>query len=376
MSFSHIYARSTGGDLAKIDNDTGQTATIKDLGYSVYAVERDTDGNVYVMDGSKLHKYTPDLSTELWVSSEDVFGAVTLRMGPDETDIYGGGGYWVYRVNSDDGSVVWKNGLAEEETYDLSFDSQWLYIKYLDTSVQQRIDPSTGTVESTAEMAGYSTNASGIAVYNGQYMASMKDGPVLYSSDSFAEGNAFNDDSFSTSNFSNLEVDTNALYTAGTSQVARVAFDGTTEWQVDPPGGYYRSIDVSPDSLWVIDDDDTMHKLDKSDGSTLWSNSDVNLDYTRYTIGGFPSLDMIGEANYFVPTEISGTVVNGGSAVSGAKVTVIDDTSDEVFTTTTTDANGNWSATVPDTRLHVVAQYEDGSGTVYNTTSYPFVNSQ
>jgi hypothetical protein len=115
--------------------------------------------------------------------------------------------------------------------------------------------------------------------------------------------------------------------------------------------------------------------LDGDDGYAIWT---INLSFPYESV---PSISAYPQATAFpvewgIRIEISGTVVDGGTGVSGAKVTVIDDTSDEVLTTTTTDADGNWSATVPDTRLHVVAQYEDDSGTVYNTTSYPFVNSQ
>jgi hypothetical protein len=41
----------------------------------------------------------------------------------------------------------------------------------------------------------------------------------------------------------------------------------------------------------------------------------------------------------------------------------------------TTDSSGTWSTEVRDNTLHVVAEYTDGNGDVYNTESYPNVNS-
>lgn len=374
MSFESVFHLSQNGNLIEIDNETGNTVADHDLGHDVYSVERDTAGNIYVMDGRDLHKYDQSL-TEQWVA-ESVYGAQTLRMGPNETDIYGAGGMWMYRVDASDGTVVWKSSIAEDDTLDITTDGEHLYAVYEGRKDQAQIDLDAGYESETASFTG--ENTAGIAAYNGQYLATEYDTYGIYSADSFTEGNTIH--SGSIIHYSNLEVDKNAIYAAGTGDygdgVGKFEFDGTPVWTVNPPGGYYRSIDVSPDSLWVVENDAVMYKLDKSDGSLLWSNSEIGTNYSGLTIGGFPSLDMIGEENYFIPITVSGTVVNGGSGVSGAKVTVIDDTSDEILTTTTTDADGNWSASVPDTRLHVVAQYEDDSGTVYNTTSYPYVNSQ
>lgn len=71
---------------------------------------------------------------------------------------------------------------------------------------------------------------------------------------------------------------------------------------------------------------------------------------------------------------ISGQAVQGGSGVSGAKIYVIDTGSDSVVATTTSDSNGNWSAKAePNTTVHVVAQYDDGTDQ-YNVESLPFID--
>jgi len=74
-------------------------------------------------------------------------------------------------------------------------------------------------------------------------------------------------------------------------------------------------------------------------------------------------------------TTLSGTAVQGGSGVSGAKVYVIDASDNSIITTTTTDTNGDWSADVsPGITVHVAAEYDDGTDQ-YNVKSYPFINT-
>jgi len=70
---------------------------------------------------------------------------------------------------------------------------------------------------------------------------------------------------------------------------------------------------------------------------------------------------------------IAGTVTLSGSGVQGAKVYVINTDADTVAGTATTDANGDYSVTVPaDSPYHIAVQYDDGSQK-YNALSKPFV---
>jgi len=110
--------------------------------------------------------------------------------------------------------------------------------------------------------------------------------------------------------------------------------------------------------------------LDGTDESTVWTTT---FSDSLEGISAYPQASAF-PVEWGIKIEVSGTVVDGGDPVSGAKITVIDDTSDDIVATTITDTDGNWSAIAPDTQLHVVAQYEDDSGTVYNTESYPYVN--
>jgi len=73
--------------------------------------------------------------------------------------------------------------------------------------------------------------------------------------------------------------------------------------------------------------------------------------------------------------QIAGTVTLSGSGVSGARVFVVDADANELEVETATDANGEYSVTVPNgTTYHVTVQYDDGS-TLYNALSKPFIES-
>jgi hypothetical protein len=73
-------------------------------------------------------------------------------------------------------------------------------------------------------------------------------------------------------------------------------------------------------------------------------------------------------------TTVSGTVILGGSGVQGAILTVINDSDGTVEATTTTDSNGDYSVSVPQNEVyHVLVEYDDGQGNLYNETSKPFI---
>ena len=71
---------------------------------------------------------------------------------------------------------------------------------------------------------------------------------------------------------------------------------------------------------------------------------------------------------------VAGTVTLDGSALQGAKVTVINDTQGTIQGVTTTDAAGGYSVDCPtgDT-VHVLIKYDDGAGTMYQDSSKPFI---
>jgi hypothetical protein len=71
--------------------------------------------------------------------------------------------------------------------------------------------------------------------------------------------------------------------------------------------------------------------------------------------------------------DISGTVTDeDGDALDGVQVTVINETTDSVAATTTTDSNGDYSVTVGSDSYHVLFYYVDG-GSDFNTDSYPYI---
>lgn len=74
-------------------------------------------------------------------------------------------------------------------------------------------------------------------------------------------------------------------------------------------------------------------------------------------------------------TTLSGTCTLSGSAVSGAVVYVVDTVNDAVLAETTSDSNGDWSASVQvGQTVHVAAQYDDGTDK-WNEYSKPFLTT-
>lgn len=387
MAFDYIYFRdeSNSNNLSKVDNDTGDLVETIDLGGDVFGVDRDTDGYVYVAVGSsgrKLRKYSADMSNQVWETYDSVYSDSIIRVGPDENYVYTAGDYWLSQVDASTGQVQWTdsnylNGAGF--VTDMSFDRGYMYL-HQDTSdryPQMKFLSGLGSLDSEAPIAGDQTPASGILVTDDWFIGAEYDASVLKRRNIWNEGNQFSESAYSTRNCTNLEANKSGLYSAGTDgRVAHVGFDGNVLWETQLDGvSNPIKLDVSPDAVWLMDDTG-LYQLDPDTGSLNWQNNSVSQSDPGYTLGGFPSIDCIGRENYYVPMEVSGTVVDGGSAVSGAKVTVIDDTNNNILATTTTDSNGNWSAEAADTRLHVIAQYQDDSGTEYNTTSYPYVNSQ
>lgn len=114
------------------------------------------------------------------------------------------------------------------------------------------------------------------------------------------------------------------------------------------------------------------YSLDAETGSQVWqgdpgshfkAHSTAYPDYSAFPMEWIPTVTL------------SGTAIQSGSGVQGAEIIVIDNDRDVIADRVTTDSSGNWSTEVRDNTLHVVAQYTDGNGNVYNTESYPNVNS-
>lgn len=79
-------------------------------------------------------------------------------------------------------------------------------------------------------------------------------------------------------------------------------------------------------------------------------------------------------------TPVTATTVTGpavtldGTVVQGAEIAAIDNATGEVLGEAVTDVNGDWSIEVPaGTTVHVLAEYEDANGNLYQEHSKPFV---
>jgi hypothetical protein len=116
---------------------------------------------------------------------------------------------------------------------------------------------------------------------------------------------------------------------------------------------------------------DELYAIDGETGNQVWQG------YTGdwyYDIAAYPNYESF--PTPWIPTvTLSGTATQSGSGVQGAEIIVIDNDRNVIADRVTTDSSGNWSTEVRDNTLHVVAEYTDGNGDVYNTESYPNVNS-
>lgn len=147
--------------------------------------------------------------------------------------------------------------------------------------------------------------------------------------------------------------------------------------------------DTTVDLAWddVSNEDD--YELQRSPDGSSWSTIAIlAADTTTYTDTGrtedtqyyyrLRAANQAGTSNWtqtntYTDLHISGTVTLGGTAVSGAKVYILDTTNDDLEATTTTDSNGNFGVDVPGNQeYHVAVQYDDGS-TKYNAKSKPYL---
>lgn len=127
----------------------------------------------------------------------------------------------------------------------------------------------------------------------------------------------------------------------------------------------------------------TVTATNTSDGSEITSFTGTD-STALYTDGGV-GLGSVGDAagdklwDYIRVTDtasfasVTGTVTVDGTALEGATITGINDTTGSVYGTTTTDANGDYSIDFPvgDT-AHLLMEYDDGTNQ-YNDKSKPFV---
>lgn len=73
--------------------------------------------------------------------------------------------------------------------------------------------------------------------------------------------------------------------------------------------------------------------------------------------------------------DVTGPAVTlDGTAIEGAQIAVINNDTGAVLGETTTDVDGNWAITVSGGQtVHVLAEYDDGAGNLYQEHSKPFV---
>ncbi|MCU4754249.1 PQQ-binding-like beta-propeller repeat protein [Halobacteria archaeon AArc-curdl1] len=123
------------------------------------------------------------------------------------------------------------------------------------------------------------------------------------------------------------------------------------------------------------DGDNEICVVDPFDESMLWSDSHWDNGFNsngEHDVSAAPPYVSF-EGEWIETIDLSGTVGLQGTPIEGAEILVIDDESDEFLERVVADENGEWSAEVADTTLHVTAQYEDEDGNQYNAESYPYV---
>lgn len=388
MSDNYIYL-STRNDfydysLAVYNEDGVEQREAINVESSIEANQ--TPNSVYTRYGSTLQKYdkSGDSLNSQW-STEDANVNGYMSFAENEDPILSAYFGPIVRYDKTDGSEVWNvsfpqdyksnditrlsNGnvaiaLADEDTSDHLIREYDITSGAVANEISHKSDqqPVTGVARDLNDNYVVSSNSSNVTKYDRQ------SGDVIWqASVSFNDVDRiyWDGESYYVYKLSNVNE----------GQIEKLSNTGSSEWSKTFDFNDAQPRPYNGGTAIVHNWAENCSLIDAGDGSEIWSK---NLGYpyeTVESVSAYPPASAF-PVEWGIKIEISGTVVDGGTGVSGAKVTVIDDTSDEVLTTTTTDSNGNWSATVPDTRLHVVAQYEDDSGTVYNTTSYPYVNSQ
>jgi hypothetical protein len=149
---------------------------------------------------------------------------------------------------------------------------------------------------------------------------------------------------------------------------------GSLSWKRNLSSVEYMSVyktQNDKEHITYVSSNDTVYGLDGDTGNDLWTGVSGN----RYEdIVAYPEGTSFREL-WFPSVTVSGTANLQGSGVEGADILVIDDDRNIVADRVQTDLSGNWSTEVRDNTLHILAQYTDADGNVYNTESYPYVNS-
>lgn len=375
MSFDHVFSINSSDNLAKINNSDGTTVTTKSWASEVEAVGRDKQGYVYVYAEDYVRKLNPGDLSEVWKSSVTLFNAICIKPGGPGNDVYVTGEGRVYRFEKDTGDLLWENYITSGlNINDITTDGTDLFVNPYAEPEAYRIDPSTGSESDEVDIADSNTNAGGFAYYDGLFHINNRDDGEYNKTKTWEIPNFV-------TNLGNTDgavaVDTDGIYIGGYGEVWKLKPDGTVIWNQTSLGQYTKYIDTSPDSVWVRGEGGELHRLNPDTGEKIWTNSS-QISYSLSSIGGYPCLDMyqFKSGTWFPTTQLSGSVKLNSTGVDSATVYIIDTDTSNLLTTVTTDSSGNWSTDVIEGRqYHITAEYEDGSGNLYNGPSYPFIDT-
>lgn len=397
MSQNYIYGSDDSGDLLVWDETGTQVDSHNEegAGRNIHQTP-DYVYTAYYESSQKLRQYSKNGTDIIQEWEIEPPGNEDLFTAPNQDILYASGNSGnttVYRYSKTDGTEIWSSTVgdyAEDELLRggvaLSNGNFAIAIKKGKGDYQHKVREIDGSGNQVNEIlidSGSNSSPNGISrdnddnyvVHQGGYLSKWDPdtGNKIWTAD--------------TSQYDNesLTRDNKGIYyvtepvRSGYGKITSVNDDGVVQVPQYDDGGAadpqsYSSLIFTETGTLVsyFTENRNLVAVDFSGPTEEWKYTSGTTVYgDGYTLSASPSYTAHPEEWEYA---ISGNVVQNGSGVSGAKIFIVDDTNGELLTTTTTDSNGDWSATAPSTEIHVSAQYTDGNGDEYNAKSLPYIS--
>ena len=224
-------------------------------------------------------------------------------------------------VFKDDGSKMFISSFSDDEIEEYSLSTDW--------------DISTSSLENTFDFSTETTNRAGINFYNNGSDAILISDSVgyFYSLTS----------SWSTSSMS---------YDSDSDDISSVVGEEAR----------YFHIRQDEDFLYVLSDSGTVYEFEV--------NPPPRVELSGTGVGSFNGTGSLS----IIMVQFTGTVTLDGSGVEDAKVTAINDTTEQVTDTSLTDSSGEYSIVPEDEdTYHLIVEYEDENNDEFNAESRPYL---
>jgi len=377
MTNDYVWvANASDNSFDLLDKSDGSIVDTLSYSTATRSVQTDFNGNVYLGFSEKFVKLDSGFNEQWSFAPNGDVGYILLS--PDQQYVYIGAGSRILKCDVDTGDEIWLNYNSSNSIGDITFgpSGDIYYTASFHESVF-RVDSDTGNTVGSWDVGDSYDNIEGITWINGNFFAlseDSKDGVLKYDD---WKGTKVN--SYSVSGHSNIERHYDGTFYVGDTGGGVYKLDSNLNELWSSQVGtveYISTISITPSHEVFVGSryDGEVFKFDGETGTQLWGQSNVGVD-NDCQISAWPTYDTYGDGSWFPSVTVSGTANLQGSGVEGADILVIDDDRNVVADRVQTDSSGNWSTDVRDNTLHILAQYTDADGNVYNTESYPYVNS-